>query len=1048
MRVGLLAEAAISPAALARFSAVVATSAPRAALIEWNAACRAQAPAVAFIAADVLGAAGFAFSDFGPEHTVRDATGQAKQVGIVGGVKRSAPGEARTVIKCGRDDVFSSPGNGEGMFIIFREVKGMTQLNDGAPRRVLEFSFKSHSLTIEADSSSWPDYEGGGVIEEVKPSVKMAFASLAERINAPAHPAEGALYAPCPFGKFGRSEQLHAAFQAVELFRAKHDGALPPLRDTAAAAECVTLAREWVAGIAGKAGALALAPEEVTAEVVLRVAALARAELPALCAFFGGVVAQEVVKVTGKYTPLRQWLYHDAFEVLPEDFVPPPIPAVGPAAAGAAAAPASAGGGALLPMSAEFAPAGSRYDHHFAILGRSLQARIMSQRVFLVGAGALGCEMLKNFALMGVGCGAGGRVVVTDMDRIELSNLNRQFLFREKDIGRPKSLTASAAAKAMNADLNVSAMEARVGTDTEATFNDAFWGSVDLVTNALDNVKARRYVDGRCVLYGLPLMESGTLGVEANVQAVLPGLTAAYSDTIDPDPKGIAMCTLKNFPFLIEHCIEWARAVFGDAFTARLLEASEFVASPSAWLAKAEAEKAIEVAKAKERAAAKPVSASAGLSKYRAKLEGVVKSLEISRSASLETCLAAARELFNEKYVINIKQLIHNFPADHKDNDGNVFWGGGEGKRFPTAAAFDASDPLHLGFVIETAALLADTVQLKLPAGWDAPDALAPLLAAIRVPEFVPENVAIKAGEHDVTEEGREDDAAVCEVLTARLRALGEGEGAAERLSAYRFAPAEFEKDDDTNHHVAFISAAANLRARNYNIREASHFEVKMVAGRIIPAVATTTCAITGLVCVELYKTVARCRLEHFFNAQVDLGTNRFFLDTPAEPARIRSKAAYVDKKTGNAVDAVRAIPEGFSKWDFLEVREGSLTCAQLVEWFKARHGVNLDCLLADASPRNGLPDPSDDQPNKVTSYQQTMFMAFSMSKERAATRLVDLYRQLAPGLPCTDPKFVGVPALYDIPSGRNFLLFQASCSDDDGVDVLVPTVKFFFSEF
>lgn len=57
-------------------------------------------------------------------------------------------------------------------------------------------------------------------------------------------------------------------------------------------------------------------------------------------------------------------------------------------------------------------------------------------QVFLVGAGALGCEFIKNFAMMGLGIGAQGQVTITDDDVIEKSNLSRQFLFRDWDIGR------------------------------------------------------------------------------------------------------------------------------------------------------------------------------------------------------------------------------------------------------------------------------------------------------------------------------------------------------------------------------------------------------------------------------------------------------------------------------------------------------------------------------------------------------------------------------------------------------------------------------------
>lgn len=63
-------------------------------------------------------------------------------------------------------------------------------------------------------------------------------------------------------------------------------------------------------------------------------------------------------------------------------------------------------------------------------------------KYFIVGAGAIGCELLKNFAMMGVGA-EGGKIIITDMDLIEKSNLNRQFLFRPQDVQKAKSVTAA-----------------------------------------------------------------------------------------------------------------------------------------------------------------------------------------------------------------------------------------------------------------------------------------------------------------------------------------------------------------------------------------------------------------------------------------------------------------------------------------------------------------------------------------------------------------------------------------------------------------------------
>lgn len=74
----------------------------------------------------------------------------------------------------------------------------------------------------------------------------------------------------------------------------------------------------------------------------------------------------------------------------------------------------------------------------------------------------------------------------------------------------------------MNPELNVRAYKAYVSQETENVFNDEFWGSLDFVVNAVDNIKARLYVDQRCVWYTKPLLESGTLGTKANSQMIIP----------------------------------------------------------------------------------------------------------------------------------------------------------------------------------------------------------------------------------------------------------------------------------------------------------------------------------------------------------------------------------------------------------------------------------------------------------------------------------------------------------------------------------------------
>merc|ERR1719309_1548666 len=129
----------------------------------------------------------------------------------------------------------------------------------------------------------------------------------------------------------------------------------------------------------------------------------------------------------------------------------------------------------------------------------------------------------------------------------------------------------------MNPSFNIKGHQNRVDPETEDVFTDDFFESLDGVTNALDNVDARMYMDRRCVYYRKPLLESGTLGTKGNVQVVIPFLTESYSSSQDPPEKSIPICTLKNFPNAIEHTLQWARDEFEGQFTQAPLSALQYL---------------------------------------------------------------------------------------------------------------------------------------------------------------------------------------------------------------------------------------------------------------------------------------------------------------------------------------------------------------------------------------------------------------------------------------------------------------------------------------
>jgi ubiquitin-activating enzyme E1 len=353
-----------------------------------------------------------------------------------------------------------------------------------------------------------------------------------------------------------------------------------------------------------------------------------------VCSVIGGVVGQEVLKAcSGKFMPIIQWHYFDAVETLPSERL----------------------------SEQEVAPRGCRYDGQIAVYGSSLQKKLHSLNCFLVGAGAIGCEILKIWALMGVSCSCNydntsqrtGVSFVTDMDQIERSNLSRQFLFRNSNIGQLKSVTAANASRMMNNAFNTVAYESKVSSETESFFNDDFFEKLDIVCAALDNVEARLYLDQRCVFYHKPMLESGTLGAKGNTTVVVPGLSTHYGASRDPPEKSIPMCTVKSFPNQIEHTLQWAREWFEETFKQTPSDVNNYLSNPHF---------VAEIA-----------------TQQNTKLETVARvknALVTQLPRSFDDCISFARLCFEDLFVNKIKQLLFVCPLDKVTSEGNLFWYG------------------------------------------------------------------------------------------------------------------------------------------------------------------------------------------------------------------------------------------------------------------------------------------------------------------------------------------------------------------------------------
>lgn len=120
----------------------------------------------------------------------------------------------------------------------------------------------------------------------------------------------------------------------------------------------------------------------------------------------------------------------------------------------------------------------------------------------------------------------------------------------------------------------------------------------------------------------------------------------------------------------------------------------------------------------------------------------------------------------------------------------------------------------------------------------------------------------------------------------------------------------EFEKDDPTNWHIELLDSISNLRARNYSISEVTKLKVKLIAGKIIPALATTTAMICGCVALEILKYIQDKPVEAFKNAFINLALPFWIFTEPSPPIQQKDKD-YDPILLG----PVKAVPSGWNNW-------------------------------------------------------------------------------------------------------------------------------------
>lgn len=193
--------------------------------------------------------------------------------------------------------------------------------------------------------------------------------------------------------------------------------------------------------------------------------------------------------------------------------------------------------------------------------GEAVVEGLSRAKILVIGAGGLGCEILKNLALSGF-----KDIHVIDMDTIDVSNLNRQFLFRHADVGKFKAEVAARFVEKRVKGVKITPYCGKIQDKDEE-----YYMQFAMIICGLDSIEARRWINA--TLVGMvdendpdslkPLIDGGTEGFKGQARVIFPTMTSCIECQLDMHaPRAaVPLCTLATIPRQPQHCIEWAHII-------------------------------------------------------------------------------------------------------------------------------------------------------------------------------------------------------------------------------------------------------------------------------------------------------------------------------------------------------------------------------------------------------------------------------------------------------------------------------------------------------
>jgi len=834
-------------------------------LIRLNEYCRENQ--IKFIYGVNMGLSGFIFSDFGNEHPIYDIDGEETKKFLIKDITNE--NKSKVTIVEENDNPLCLD---EGDFILFKNIKGMNELNDDKPRKII--NIEKNVIYIDENTTNYHKFEGNGDIYQYKLLIKKNYISFKDSIKIPFNKKkEEENFTEQQEKKLHENKLYLSIIMALGEFLDKNNNLEDILSNKDIISEILRESELKFNKMIDHEKDIGIIFEDYEENEIQQfeekkvhnLLFFSKYNIAPMCSLIGGYISQEIIKVIGKYNPINQWMFFDFYD---DNF----------------------SYGKIKNKN----NINNRYHDQICIFGDEIQKKIENLRIFACGAGAVGCELLKNLSLMGVATGKDGCVSVTDYDCIENSNLNRQFLFNNKNINQQKSKVACETIKKMNENFNCKDYQLKICKETENIFNDNFWDNQDIIVSGVDDNKARKYLNDQCFKYNKILLNIGTSGVRAKADVIIPKKTYPLEININENEDNINVCTIKQFPFRIEHCIQWSKEKFYSFFQENIKIYNSFILNPKIFIEDLSKEPKGEINKK-----FKLIKIFSEILSCKDNFQKNKKVIDLSIY------------YFYLLFFDSIESLLRAYPQYSK-KDGVLFWSGS--RKIPLSfKSLDINDEMVKQFLYCFNFILCQCLKIQFNED---------IFQEKNLREYAKEKFEIyKNTEEEIIEENE---------IISKLNEIIKN---TDKLKLYKLNEISFEKDGINNNHLEFIHACSNLRARNYNIQEENKNKILMIAGKIIASVPTSTSSIVGYICLQIINLLYTHDTENVVkNAFFNLGLNVMDL-IPQE--QIEQKIIKEEEEKKKIED------ELIQKYPKIQI-QGSKTCSEFLKYIQGKYNYEI----------------------------------------------------------------------------------------------------------